>query len=428
MSSVYILDSKGRVLISFDYRGEVDMSIPDKFMAHIQNNDKILPNPVFRVDDWCFAYIERASLFFLAVTRTNSNVTLLLTFLSQLAKLFEDYLGTLSAEAIIDNFSLVYELLDEVMDYGYPQTLDSQTLSEYILRDKPRDLTAQPKNVPATATGLVTWRKEKLEYSVNEVFVDVIEKVNMLVAKNGAVIHNEIVGEINLATYLSGMPELRIGLNDKILFDQQEGDHGDHQTDVSRRVFELEDIKFHPCVRLSQFERDRSITFIPPDGEFNLMTYRLSAAIKPIIHIDSTIERFKRSRVEMLIRARAQYRPQSVAQNVQIRVPVPPDVDTPKAQCTAGRMRYSPNDNALVWTIKQFPGRKQFSLRAHFGLPSVESEEEESKRPIQVSFEIPFFTVSGLRVQYLKVFEKSGYQAVTWVRYLTTNGSYEFRT
>jgi len=427
MSAVYILDSKGRILINFDYRGEVDMSIPDKFMAHIQSNDKILPNPVFRVDDWCFAYIERASMFFIAVTRTNSNVTLLLTFLSSLAKLFEDYLGPLSAEAIIDNFSLVYELLDEVMDYGYPQVLDSQALNEYIIKDKPKELNAQPKNVPVSATGVVTWRKENLEYAVNEVFVDVIEKVNMLVAKNGAVIHNEIVGEINLATYLSGMPELRIGLNDKILFDQNTN-QGDHQTDVSRRVFELEDIKFHPCVRLSQFERDRSITFIPPDGEFNLMTYRLSAAIKPIIHIDSTIERYKRSRVEMLIRARAQYRPQSVAQNVQIRVPVPPDVDTPKARCTAGRMRYSPNDNALVWTIKQFPGRKQFSLRAHFGLPSVESEEEESKRPIVVNFEIPFFTVSGLRVQYLKVFEKSGYQAVTWVRYLTTDGTYEFRT
>jgi AP-1 complex subunit mu len=425
MSAVYILDSKGRVLINFDYRGEVDLSIADKFMAHIQTNDKILPNPVFRVDDWCFAYIDRASMYFVTVTRTNSNVTLLLTFLSSLTKLFEDYLGPLSPDVIIDNFSLVYELLDEVMDYGYPQTLDSAALGDYILRDKPRDLAAQPTAVPVAATGVVSWRKEGIEYSSNEVFVDVVEKVNMLVAKNAAVIHNEIVGEINLATYLSGMPELRIGLNDKIFFDQKEQHH---QTDVSRRVFELEDIKFHSCVRLSQFERDRSITFIPPDGEFNLMTYRLSAAIKPIIHIDSTIERYKRSRVEMLIRARAQYRPQSVAQNVTIRVPVPPDVDTPKAQCTAGRMRYSPNDNALVWTIKQFPGRKQFSLRAHFGLPSVESEEEESKRPIVVSFEIPFFTVSGLRVQYLKVFEKSGYQAVTWVRYLTTDGNYEFRT
>lgn len=37
-------------------------------------------------------------------------------------------------------------------------------------------------------------------------------------------------------------------------------------------------------------------------------------------------------------------------------------------------------------------------MRAHFGLPSVESEEMESKRPITVNFEIPYFTVSGIQV------------------------------
>jgi AP-1 complex subunit mu len=167
------------------------------------------------------------------------------------------------------------------------------------------------------------------------------------------------------------------------------------QTDVSRRVFGLEDIKFNSCVRLSQFERDRSIAFIPPDGEFNPMRHRPSAAIKPIICIDSTIERNERSRVEMLIHEGAQYRPQSVAQNVTIHIRGPSDVDAPEAQCTAGRMRSSPNDSALVWTITQFPGRTRFTLRAHFGLPFVESDEDESKRPIVVAFEIPFFAVSA---------------------------------
>ncbi len=37
-------------------------------------------------------------------------------------------------------------------------------------------------------------------------------------------------------------------------------------------------------------------------------------------------------------------------------------------------------------------------MRAHFGLPSVESEEMEAKRPITVHFEIPYFTVSGIQV------------------------------
>jgi AP-1 complex subunit mu len=121
------------------------------------------------------------------------------------------------------------------------------------------------------------------------------------------------------------------------------------------------------------------------------------------------------------------YRPQSSAQDVKIHVPVPPDADSPKAQCTAGTMRYTPRENALVWTIKQFPGKKQFTLKAHFGLPAVESEEEEVRRPINVEFEIPFFTISGLKVQFLKVMEQSGYTATSWVRYVCSNGTYEFR-
>ena len=38
-------------------------------------------------------------------------------------------------------------------------------------------------------------------------------------------------------------------------------------------------------------------------------------------------------------------------------------------------------------------------MRAHFGMPSVESDELEGKRPITVSFEIPYFTVSGIQVR-----------------------------
>lgn len=44
-------------------------------------------------------------------------------------------------------------------------------------------------------------------------------------------------------------------------------------------------------------------------------------------------------------------------------------------------------------------GGKEFMMRAHFGLPSVESGELEAKRPITVKFEIPYFTVSGIQVR-----------------------------
>ncbi len=50
----------------------------------------------------------------------------------------------------------------------------------------------------------------------------------------------------------------------------------------------MEDVKFHQCVRLSRFEGDRTISFIPPDGESELMSYRInthvSAADRLCIH------------------------------------------------------------------------------------------------------------------------------------------------
>ncbi len=49
-------------------------------------------------------------------------------------------------------------------------------------------------------------------------------------------------------------------------------------------------------------------------------------------------------------------------------------------------------------------------------------EENEKRAPITVKFEIPYFTVSGIQVRYLKIVEKSGYQALPWVRYITQHG------
>ena len=42
--------------------------------------------------------------------------------------MFKDYCGTLSEESIRKNFVLLYELLDEMLDFGYPQTTSTEHL------------------------------------------------------------------------------------------------------------------------------------------------------------------------------------------------------------------------------------------------------------------------------------------------------------
>lgn len=67
-------------------------------------------------------------------------------------------------------------------------------------------------------------------------------------------------------------------------------------------------------------------------------------------------------------------------------------------------------------------------MRAQFGFPSVVQEDRDKfKQAIRIKFEIPYFTVSGIQVRYLKIVEKSGYQGLPWVRYITQNGEYQIR-
>jgi AP-1 complex subunit mu len=56
----------------------------------------------------------------------------------------------------------------------------------------------------------------------------------------------------------------------------------------------------------------------------------------------------------------------------------------------------------------------------------VSAEEIDNRAPITVKFEIPYFTVSGIQVRYLKIVEKSGYQALPWVRYVSYDFLYIF--
>ena len=49
------------------------------------------------------------------------------------------------------------------------------------------------------------------------------------------------------------------------------------------------------------------------------------------------------------------------------------------------------------------------------------------KKLIEVKFDIPSFTFSGIQVRNLKIVEKSGYQAFQYVKYIKKNGEYQIR-
>jgi AP-1 complex subunit mu len=427
-SAIFILDARGKTLISRDFRGDLPMSAVSEFKTRVVDaeNDSLL-TPFVHVESkgYTFVYIRHANIYLVAATRRNSNATMLLAFLYKLVDVCTEYFRDVQEESIRDNFVIIYELLDEMMDFGYPQVSESKILREYITQDF--HVLERPNSLPVAVTNAVSWRSEGVRHARNEVFLDVIEKVNVLIAGNGNVLRSEIVGKLVMKSYLSGMPNLKLGLNDKLQFDAVAETSG---REPKGRAVELEDIKFHQCVRLARFENDRTITFIPPDGAFELMSYRLSTEVKPLIWVDAIIE-LRQTRIDYIIKARAQLKPRAVANNVKILIPVLPDVDTPHFKCSSGTSKYAPDRDILVWSLKQFKAGREAVMKGHFGLPSISKDvprESATRRPIQVEFEVPYFTISGLQVRFLKVVEKSGYHALPWVRYITQSGDYCIRT
>lgn len=96
-------------------------------------------------------------------------------------------------------------------------------------------------------------------------------------------------------------------------------------------------MKFHQCVRLSKFENDRIISFIPPDGIFELASYRLDVKVKPLFSVDVVTERRPNSnKIEFTVKVKSNFKSKSTANNVEVFIPVPDDSETPVFKATYG--------------------------------------------------------------------------------------------
>jgi AP-1 complex subunit mu len=68
----------------------------------------------------------------LALSKRNSNAAEIIIFLHRLTQVLIEYFKELEEESIRDNFVIIYELMDEMMDFGFPQTTESKILQECV--------------------------------------------------------------------------------------------------------------------------------------------------------------------------------------------------------------------------------------------------------------------------------------------------------
>lgn len=494
ISAIIVYNLKGEVLISRLYRDGLRRSIADVFRIQVISNPDNR-SPVLTLGSTSFLHIRHENLYIVGITRSNVDAALVFEFLQKLVQLGKSYFGKFDEAAVKSNFALIYELLDEVLDFGFPQNTETETLKRYITTEGVKSSTVsatgaaaasvvqlarigkssssnkeksyseegsnghdghnngsssslpgQSRNkgkgaITTQATSATPWRRPGIKYRKNEVFVDVFEDMNLLMSATGAVIKADVSGKIMLKVHLSGQPECKFGLNDSLTLDtagngdSYDGGSGDHNgsEDYGERnmanagAVKLEDCQFHQCVRLDDFDNDRIISFIPPDGEFELMRYRSVENINLPFRVIAQVTEMGRVKVDYEITVRGNFKPKLYATDIVIRVPTPLNTTDTTCSTTSGKAKYEPSVNQIVWKINRFSGGSEYSLRATAQLTATTVLKPWSRPPISMDFSLSMFTSSGILVRYLKIFEKANYSTVKWVRYLVRAGSYEIR-
>ena len=309
-------------------------------------------------------------------------------------------------------------------------------------------------------TGQIGWRREGIKYRRNELFLDVLESVNLLMSPQGEgprvmklegsqgrilvltqlllvicplpgqVLSAHVSGRVVMKSYLSGMPECKFGMNDKIVIEKQGKGTADETSKSGKQSIAIDDCTFHQCVRLSKFDSESSISFIPPDGEFELMRYRTTKDIILPFRVIPLVREVGRTKLEVKVVIKSNFKPSLLAQKIEVRIPTPLNTSGVQVICMKGKAKYKASETAIVWKIKRMAGMKESQISAEIDLLPTNDKKKWARPPISMNFEVPF-APSGLKVRYLKVFEpklnRSDHDVIKWVRYIGRSGIYETR-
>jgi len=270
-----------------------------------------------------------------------------------------------------------------------------------------------------------------VRHNPNEVYLDIVEEIDAVVDIVGNVISFDVAGSIQIQSKLSGIPDLLLTFKDPTIID---------------------DCSFHPCVRYSRFESDNIVSFVPPDGHFQLMRYRvrpsalLMGFTPPIIctpvlrygnrnaNMEDVVKRNEdlKGTIDVKLTARSistlfnmESRKSSVSiEDVSVIIPFPKIVKTANLKVNMGKVLYDEATKVATWTIGNLNEKMRLQLTGEMKLDSKKRPDENPS--LSVTWKIPSSSLSGLAVGGLSVTSES-YRPYKGVRNIAKSGRFQVR-
>ncbi|NXM77481.1 STON2 protein, partial [Serilophus lunatus] len=314
-------------------------------------------------------------------------------------------------------------------------------------------------NLPASSTDLST---VGLNYQEEEITVDVRDEFHGILAKGDSVIlQHSVLTHIYVLSFLSGLAECRLGLNDILIKGNEIVARQDIMPTTTTKWIKLYSCQFHSCVDEDMFNNSRIILFNPLDAcRFELMRFRTVFAEKTLPFTLRTAASINGAEVEvqswlmMSTGFSSNHDPltQVPCENVMIRYPVPNEWvknfrresvlgekslkakvnkgatfgstglsgSEPVMRVTLGTAKYEHAFNSIVWRINRLPDKNSASghphcFFCHLELGSDREVPSSFVRYVDVEFDMPTTTASKATVRSISVEDKTDVRK--WVNY-----------
>uniref|UniRef100_A0A8C7B9H3 Stonin-2 n=1 Tax=Neovison vison TaxID=452646 RepID=A0A8C7B9H3_NEOVI len=314
-------------------------------------------------------------------------------------------------------------------------------------------------NLPVLSMDLST---VGLNYLEEEITVDVKDEFSGIVSKgDNQILQHHVLTRIHILSFLSGLAECRLGLNDVLVKGNEIVSRQDIMPTTTTKWIKLHQCRFHGCVDEDVFSSSRVILFNPLDAcRFELMRFRTVFAEKTLPFTLRTAASINGAEVEVQswLRMSAGFSSnrdpltQVPCENVMVRYPVPSEWvknfrresvlgekslkakvnrgasfgsasmsgSEPVMRVTLGTAKYEHAFNSIVWRINRLPDKNSASGHPHCFFCHLElgSDREVPSRfasHVNVEFSMPTTSASKAAVRSISVEDKTDVRK--WVNY-----------
>uniref|UniRef100_A0A3P9PZL5 AP-3 complex subunit mu-2 n=6 Tax=Cyprinodontoidei TaxID=8087 RepID=A0A3P9PZL5_POERE len=369
--SLFLINASGDIFLEKHWKSVVSRSVCDYFFeAQERATEPENVPPVIPTPHHYLISVLRHRIYFVAVIQSEVPPLFVIEFLHRVVDTFQDYFGVCTEAAIKDNVVVVYELLEEMLDNGFPLATESNILKELI----------KPPTILRTMVNTIT----------------------------GSTITAEIQGVIDACVKLTGMPDLTLSFMNPRL---------------------LDDVSFHPCVRFKRWEAERILSFIPPDGNFRLLSYHVSSqnlvAIPVYVKHNITFrEGSSQGRFDLTLGPKQTMG--KAVESVLVSSQLPRGVLNANLNPSQGTYTFDPVTKLLTWDVGKINPQKLPSLKGTMNLQAGASKPDENPT-INIQFKIQQMAISGLKVNRLDMYGEK-YKPFKGIKYMTKAGKFQVRT